>query len=471
MAVDVAALTADGTKSPPTEFRIFRAGWNGAKHDVDRVLFDEQAAADVMAAFKQWGVRAMVDLEHLSLDKDAPNYDGDARAWCQFEIRDGELWAVNVEWTPDGTERVQNKTQRYVSPVFNYNKKTRRVTSIFNIALTGLPATHFAYDLAASATARDLRKFSTGVSLNDVQAAITAALVDLYPHEGECMVDGPWICDVFDATVVYQYDGKLFEAPYEFNGSSVTLGAPVEVKRSYAPIVAPNAAASQTARFGAVGGNMDPKLIGDAIDAIEAGDSAKALEILKQLVVSAAGGTTDAGGDGAGAGGDGAGAGDGPPPADMVAASAKLRTLTGKPSVGAALEEVEAWRASHLAREAEAAAAANERIVLEASERRRLVGELVKLGAEIPAVGTATGAWADAAGTVPCARLQAEPLADLRARVAALSASKGATPPGPGPVPPAGQNELGLTPEQLSYCAEYKVDPKTYAATLKQFGQ
>jgi hypothetical protein len=38
------------------------------------------------------------------------------------------------------------------------------------------------------------------------------------------------------------------------------------------------------------GGKMDPKLIGEAIDALTAGDAAKALDILKALVVAAAGG-------------------------------------------------------------------------------------------------------------------------------------------------------------------------------------
>lgn len=39
------------------------------------------------------------------------------------------------------------------------------------------------------------------------------------------------------------------------------------------------------------GGRMDPKLIGEAIDALTAGDANKALEILKNLVVAAAGGS------------------------------------------------------------------------------------------------------------------------------------------------------------------------------------
>lgn len=49
------------------------------------------------------------------------------------------------------------------------------------------------------------------------------------------------------------------------------------------------------------GSGMDPKIISGAIDAIEAGDAAKALAILKALIVSAAGGAAPAEGDGSGA--------------------------------------------------------------------------------------------------------------------------------------------------------------------------
>jgi len=51
-------------EEPPREFRIFAAGENTTTKG--RILFDEQAAADVMAAYEQHGVDLMIDLEHLS---------------------------------------------------------------------------------------------------------------------------------------------------------------------------------------------------------------------------------------------------------------------------------------------------------------------------------------------------------------------------------------------------------------------
>ncbi len=123
----------------PTEFRIFRAGLNTSLNG--DYLFDDEAAQDVMAAFRAHGVDGSVDLEHLSLDDKSPNYDPDARGWYKdLELRDGELWGVLATWTPDGERRLRDRTQRYLSPTFPYDKETRRVKWLHNVALTATPA-------------------------------------------------------------------------------------------------------------------------------------------------------------------------------------------------------------------------------------------------------------------------------------------------------------------------------------------
>jgi hypothetical protein len=83
----------------------------------------------------------MVDLEHLSLDDESPSFDPDARGWFDLEVRDGELWAVRIRWTPDGERRLREKTQRYISPAFPTDDDGR-ITRIVNMALTAMPATH-----------------------------------------------------------------------------------------------------------------------------------------------------------------------------------------------------------------------------------------------------------------------------------------------------------------------------------------
>lgn len=123
----------------PTAFRLFRAGKNATTKG--EFLFDDKAAELVMSAVSQHGVDVMIDLEHLSLDQESNAYDPDARGWFKLEVRNGELWAVDVRWTPDGARRLSEKTQRYISPAFMTDDE-KRVTEIVNIALVAMPATH-----------------------------------------------------------------------------------------------------------------------------------------------------------------------------------------------------------------------------------------------------------------------------------------------------------------------------------------
>ncbi len=142
----------------PKKIRLFQKGLN--KSSKGTVLFDEQAARDVMSCYQQQDINLMIDLEHLSLDDSAPNYDPDARGWTKLEVIEGELWASSVDWTDDGKERLKDKRQRYISPAFTVDKETRRVKAVLNLALVGMPATHGAQDLlAASRFSRLYAKF------------------------------------------------------------------------------------------------------------------------------------------------------------------------------------------------------------------------------------------------------------------------------------------------------------------------
>lgn len=134
--------------TPPAEFRIFRAGLNSSRKGP--VLFDAVAARQVMSAYAQHGADLMIDLNHLSLDSDSPNYDADARGWCRLAVRDGELWAVQVRWTVDGRARLISKRQRYISPAFRRDTKTARPLFLHNIAITATPATDHPEPLVAA---------------------------------------------------------------------------------------------------------------------------------------------------------------------------------------------------------------------------------------------------------------------------------------------------------------------------------
>ncbi len=151
----------------PTEFRIFCEGWNDTYKG--KFLFDEEAALCVMAEYEAHGVDRPVDLEHLSIDDEAPHYDPDARGWFKLEVRDGELWAVDVKWTPDGQRRLEQATQRYISPFFAFDKKSRRVQSLYNVAICAIPATKDMPALVAASARSKLELAALSIEADDME--------------------------------------------------------------------------------------------------------------------------------------------------------------------------------------------------------------------------------------------------------------------------------------------------------------
>jgi phage I-like protein len=152
--VDLHALLGPGPaplapRIPPTEFRIFRKGIN--KSDKGEFLFDEQAAASVMETYAKKGVDIMIDYDHAVLK--APTVKAVAAGWCSFEVRDGELWATKVSWTPTALDHFAKSEYRYFSPLFDFDMRTGRILHVINSALTNTPALHGIDALvAASAT-------------------------------------------------------------------------------------------------------------------------------------------------------------------------------------------------------------------------------------------------------------------------------------------------------------------------------
>lgn len=360
--------------APPNEFRIFAAGLNTTSKG--NGIFDEQAARAVMARFEKHGADMMIDLEHLSLDEGSPNFDPDARGWCRLEVRNGELWATNVTWTADGEARLREKKQRYISPVFAYDKATRRITGILNIAITALPATDNLQPLVAASLNGE------EVTMTQEQLAAIAEALDLGP----------------DATV---------------EDIIATIGAITKKVTD------------------AANGTSEEPLPAEA---------AKEPPLEQQPVPVAAA-------------------------ARLCTASRVLVRLSGRKEIGEAISEVEAWRKSHLELEAERTKLATERTTLESSERRKLVGELVKLKAETPATAWAKDKDGIPDGKTPVARLANEAMTELRARVAQLSPKGGTRSEKDPPRPPTTDDKHGLTERELAICAERKIDPAAYART------
>jgi phage I-like protein len=123
----------------PTEFLIFRAGENPSTKGV--FVFDEKAAASVLSTYQAQGVDLCLDLEHQSLGEATRPDSADARGWFKLELRGGDLWAVDLKLTPDGTRRLTERTVRYVSPAFTADE-AGHIVELINVALVAMPALH-----------------------------------------------------------------------------------------------------------------------------------------------------------------------------------------------------------------------------------------------------------------------------------------------------------------------------------------
>lgn len=194
---------------------------------------------------------------------------------------------------------------------------------------------------------------------------------------------------------------------------------------------------------------ITPEQVKAIIEAIKNGDSQGALDLLEQILATAAGAPQEPDAGGGPTGDTGAA------PSDSPLMSALAKAL-GTDAAGI-LTAVTQLRSKVDAAEAERAA-------IELGARRDLVGELVKLGAELPAT-----AWeGEPKDRKPCARLMAEPIADLRSRVAALRAAKPAPktnepPEGRAADAPSIEDEVKkLSKAELAACKKAGVEPSEY---------
>lgn len=214
---------------PPKEIRFWAYGW--VKTLKGDFLFDEEAAQLVMAAYKDYGNELSFDYEHQAIlgEGEAP-----AAGWFSLELREDGLWATDISWTKNATQRIEEREYRYYSPAFDYDRASRRITNIVNAALTNTPATKHLEPLVAS-RARDLRgkAVALGMSFSDVSRAIEEAVRERFGSEDAWA----WVVEVYDDRAIFEWDGKLWQIGYRLEGSDVSLGEQaVEVKRTYAPV-------------------------------------------------------------------------------------------------------------------------------------------------------------------------------------------------------------------------------------------
>jgi phage I-like protein len=178
-------------KEAPSELRLFAAGENQTLKG--SFFFDATSAKEVLASYQAHGAKLSFDYGHAMLDRNPvdPSKSGKSAGKFELAIRNGELWAVNIKWTPAAKQAIEDGEWMYVSPAFKADE-SNRIMRLVNCALTNLPATDNAMPLTTL-------------------AAWDAAYVDSLPDSAFLFVDaeGARYFPVLDV------DGKVDQAQVE----------------------------------------------------------------------------------------------------------------------------------------------------------------------------------------------------------------------------------------------------------------
>jgi len=142
-------LVATGDTTP-SEYCVFTAGTVETVKGVFK--FGPKEAASVMAEYEAHGAEIMIDYDHAALGGSSadPALAGRAAGWANLELRNGDLYAVNVRWTPDASTALLAREWRYMSPAFQTDGD--RIVALLNIAIVNLPATRRLEPLMAAST-------------------------------------------------------------------------------------------------------------------------------------------------------------------------------------------------------------------------------------------------------------------------------------------------------------------------------
>lgn len=370
---------------PPSEFRIFAFG--PVKTVKGDFVFDEEAARLVIEAAARWGNRFSIDYEHQAVIGSGP---APAAAWFDLELRDDGLWAVNVEWTDRAAEFLRQREYRYFSPAFDFDPKTRRITELVNVALTNLPATREMQPLVAKRSAdRRTAAIAAAMSFGEIWAGLSKEISRIVGGDA-------WLVEVYDDSVIFERDGKLWLIGYRLDGERVVLdGLAQEVKRVFVPVQAP-AGPAMFRKGSKMGGNS----LFVALGLAESASEGEALAVLSR----------------------------------MQQFQREVLALAGKDSPAEALGILNAWKASH----DQVVELSQKLSQLEAEQLGREVDDLVAGAKSAGKIAPTQEQWAKDLGRK-----------DLAALKAFLEAAVPQVPATPEHQPPSG----GMTPGAITLSA------------------
>lgn len=141
---------ADGSKTPPKEFRLLAAGVNETTKGP--VVCDAECAnAVIAAAIEHYGQPVLnFDYGHGQVGFLQSYESARSAGWFKLAERKGELWATEIEWTANARKALADREFRYFSPTLYRDYESGKVRKLVNVALTNIPATKGQAPLVAS---------------------------------------------------------------------------------------------------------------------------------------------------------------------------------------------------------------------------------------------------------------------------------------------------------------------------------
>lgn len=158
MPVVHSAVTQSFSASSFREFRVLPAGvfrtadGSGRPDTVAGWIMNTRIAHGIIASLAARKDDVLIDYEHQSLTSAKTGGLAPAAGWFKHaEWRDGDgLYAIDVRWTSKAAAMIAAKEYRFISPVFEFDKRTGEVTKLLSAGLVNQPALSGLTDLAAA---------------------------------------------------------------------------------------------------------------------------------------------------------------------------------------------------------------------------------------------------------------------------------------------------------------------------------
>ena len=222
-----ASTVAVAEKTPPSEVRLWARGDNPTDYGVHR--WTERSDRTVLARFNQRGNRILLDVEHNGAQL-ASGEPAATAGYAELELRNGEPWLVNIDWSAFGREQIETGQRLYLSSEYDVDPKTGEILALYRVSLVADPATHSARRLASIENTRMVASAAGGDTMDK---ALLAALKALVAQDDPATVKEGLVSLI----------GQLDKAP-EGGGGAAPAATATEEEPSPAP-AAPAAAATE----------------------------------------------------------------------------------------------------------------------------------------------------------------------------------------------------------------------------------